>query len=45
MDNRSKLAVAGMVTHSVGEAELRASLKTFKKIVHKNNRRITSSSR
>jgi transposase len=42
MENRSKLAVAGMVTQADGKAERRASLKMLKKIARKNKRRITA---
>src|SRR6185312_8746427 len=42
MENRSKLAVAGMVTHAGGKAERRASLKMLKKIARKKSRRITA---
>ena len=42
MENRSKLAVAGMVTHAGGKAERRASLKMLKKIARKKTRRITA---
>jgi transposase len=41
MENRSKLAVAGMVTHANGRAERGASLKMLKRIARKSRRRIT----
>ena len=42
MENRSKLAVAGMVTHAGGTAERKASLKMLKKIARKKKHRITA---
>lgn len=42
MENRSKLAVAGLVTHAGGKAEREASLKMLKKIARKKKRRITA---
>lgn len=42
MENRSRLAVAGMVTHAGGRAERRASLKMLKKIARKKTRRLTA---
>lgn len=42
MENRSKLAVAGMVTHAGGTAERKASLKMLKKSVRKKKHRITA---
>lgn len=42
MENRSKLAVAGMVTHANGKAERKASLKMLKKIARKSGHGITS---
>lgn len=42
MENRSRLAVAGVVTHANGTAERRASLKMLKKIARKKKRRITA---
>jgi transposase len=42
MENRSRLAVAGMVTHAGGKAEREASLKMLKKIARKKKRRITA---
>jgi transposase len=41
MENRSKLAVSGMVTHADGKAERAAALKMLKKIAHRKRRRIT----
>jgi len=42
MENRSKLAVAGLITHADGKAERVASLKMLKKIARKKKRRITA---
>ena len=42
MENRSKLAVVGMVTQADGKAERRASLKMLKKIARQKKRRITA---
>lgn len=42
MENRSKLAVAGMVTHATGRAERKASLKMLKQIARGKKRRITA---
>ena len=42
MENRSRLAVAGIVTHARGTAERRASLKMLKKIARKMKRHITA---
>ena len=42
MENRSKLAVAGLVTHAGGKAEREASLKMLKKIARQKKRRITA---
>jgi transposase len=42
MENRSKLAVAGLVTHAGGKAEREASLKMLKKISRQKKRRITA---
>lgn len=42
MENRSRLAVAGMVTHAGGRAERTAALKMLRKIARKKKRRITA---
>lgn len=42
MENRSKLAIAGMVTHANGKAERKASLKMLKKIARGKKRRLTA---
>lgn len=42
MENRSKLAIAGMVTHANGKAERTASLKMLKKIARGKKRRLTA---
>ena len=42
MENCSKLAVAGLITHADGKAERVASLKMLKKIARKKKRRITA---